>query len=95
MSLDLGTVFGSLRMRAPVYTRTATVAILVGWQVDKMNSPAFPFSILHRRRKRCVYIAQPPPINNYEQLGPQIEHSMDLFCKMNHIEATGIFKPSC
>ena len=39
-------------MRAHVYTRTATVATLVGWQVSKVNSPVSPLSILHRRRKR-------------------------------------------
>ena len=38
-------------MRAHVYARTATVATLVGWQVNKVNSPVFPFSSLHRRRE--------------------------------------------
>ena len=61
---------------------------LVGWQVNKMNNPKFPFSILHRRQKGCLYAAQPTLNNNYEYLGPQIRHCNDLLCKINHFEAT-------
>ena len=66
-------------MRAHVYTRTATVATLVGWQVNKVPSPVCPLSILHRKRKGCVYTAQHTLINNYEFMGPQIERSTNLF----------------
>ena len=45
-------------MCAHVYTRTAAVATLVGWQVNKVNSPVCPTSILHRRQKVCVQNAQ-------------------------------------
>ena len=53
-------------MRAHVYTRTATVATLVGWQVNnKVNSPVFPLSILILDEKD-VYTVQPTLINKYE-----------------------------
>ena len=78
-------------MRAHVYTRTSTVATLVGWQVNKVNSLVWPLSILHCKRKGCSYTAQPTLINNYEYVGLQIEHSDDKFCKTNHFEAN----PSC
>ena len=46
-------------MRAHVYTRTATVATLVGWQVNKVNSPVFPFPILIvDKMMRIYYTAQ-------------------------------------
>ena len=39
-----------------IYTQTATVATLVGWQVNKVNSPVCPLSILHCRRKGCLFV---------------------------------------
>ena len=68
-------------MRTYSYTRTATVATLVSWQVNKVNSPVCPLSILHRRRNGCIYTAQPTLINNCEEVGPQIEQGKDFFCK--------------
>ena len=40
-------------MRAHVYTRTATVATLVDWQVNKVNSP-FDYSSFTKRDQKDV-----------------------------------------
>ena len=44
-------------------------------QVNKVNSPVCPTSILHRRQKGYVLTAQPTLINNYEYVGTQMMHS--------------------
>ena len=49
-----------------VYTQMATVATLVGWKVNKVNSPILPSSILPHRQKGYANTAQPMLINNEE-----------------------------
>ena len=71
-------------MRAHVYTQTATVATLVGWQINKANSRVCHTSVLHRRQKGCALTL----IDNYEYVGMQMMRSQDLFCKTNPFEAT-------
>ena len=60
--------------------RLQSVATLVGWQLNKVNSPVCPLSILHRRRMDYSYTAQPTVIHKYELVVPQTEQSKDLFC---------------
>ena len=40
--------------------------LLISCQVNKVNSPVCPTSILHGRQKGCAKTAQPTLINNYE-----------------------------